>query len=164
MSLIQPETHKYWFWNSFCSVGYNRQTKESEEFFNLLNSTGSVFKTLVLCCQTWKCAAFHPTLKLIKQRKKLHCVFDITVTPLVLNAGFLRLVLGLQRRGGLGGPVSQDHREAGGPQPPEPGGLFRQVRKPRLQRRLHAPSLPVRHRQPGHRLGRLVPVQRTGEL
>ena len=80
-----------------------------------------------------------------------------------LTAGVLWLLLGLQRRGGPGGTAGQDHGEAGRPEPPEPGGLFGQVRQPRLQRRLHEPSLPVRHRQPGHRLGDVVSLPRTGE-
>lgn len=88
-------------------------------------------------------------------------IFEAT-TESSPTAGLLWLLLGLQRRGGPGGAAGQDHGEAGGPEPPEPGGLLQQVRQPRLQRRLHAQSLPVRHRQPGHRLGGLVPLQRTG--
>lgn len=94
---------------------------------------------------------------------KCQRVNSTTVTRPPLNPGSLRLLLGLQCRRGPGGPVGEEDREAGGPQPPKPGGLFRKVRKPRLQRRLHGQSLRVRPRQPGHRLGRVVPVQGTGE-
>ncbi|KAK2845114.1 hypothetical protein Q5P01_011773 [Channa striata] len=39
------------------------------------------------------------------------------------DAGCLWLLLGLQCCRGPGGPVGQDNRKTGGPQPPEPGGL-----------------------------------------
>lgn len=88
-------------------------------------------------------------------------IFD-AITESASTAGLLWLLLGLQRRGGPGGAAGQDHGEAGRPEPPEPGGLLRQIRQPRLQWRLHAQSLPVRHRQPGHRLGGVVSLQRKG--
>lgn len=173
MSIIQPETHMYWFWTFFCSVKrvkYNWQTrkipKESAEFFNLFNSAGPSSRSVFAdsCC-----AAKHGNVRkcFIELWSFNECAFasrmwDYSNTAR-FNPGFLWLLLGLQCCRGLGGPAGQEDREAGGPQPPKPGGLFRQIRQPRLQRWLNALCLPVRHRQPGHRLWRFVPLRRTCE-
>ena len=61
----------------------------------------------------------------------------------------------------IDGPVGQDHREAGPPQPPKSDRLLFGIRQRRLWRGLHPHGLPVRGRQSGHQHSGQVPLHVT---
>lgn len=59
--------------------------------------------------------------------------------------GFLWLLLGLQCSWRSGGAIQEDYRRPYVPQSSEPGGLFNNIWKSRVQRWLHVKCFPLRH-------------------
>ena len=56
---------------------------------------------------------------------KMAIIYNLKIQSLEFFCppGFVWILLGLQLCGGPGGSADEDHRETGGPQPTEPGGL-----------------------------------------
>ncbi|XP_064493477.1 uncharacterized protein LOC135403396 isoform X2 [Pseudopipra pipra] len=79
------------------------------------------------------------------------------------HPGVLRVLLGVQCHGGLGGADVQADGEAGGAERAEPHRLHPKAGQPRLLRWPHGMGLPVRARQRRPQLGACLPLRGHGE-
>ncbi|XP_064493476.1 uncharacterized protein LOC135403396 isoform X1 [Pseudopipra pipra] len=80
------------------------------------------------------------------------------------HPGVLRVLLGVQCHGGLGGADVQADGEAGGAERAEPHRLHPKAGQPRLLRWPHGMGLPVRARQRRPQLGACLPLRGHGQL